>query len=511
MKKYSLLGGVGIAAVAAFLLVAWIVSDRPAEAKSDPQPQNQEATRPAQAKTKKNQIVGEVVMVSPIPDPAGADYPDCAARIVVRTSDGDRLCGGAAFQNRQITSFGRVAVGAQVRLRVRAADKVPRAEIARYRLVDETGRFDLDPWWVDRIEVLGAARPRKTADSKVEIADLAAGESAFIRYALYTNPSPMIGGVGNDFFFYGDRKFYRDDFWKEKPEDPNHVGIRDAILQFHEFLAERDIELYVALIPVASSIFPDYAVNQFFDPALHEPPNEPILAMLRDLSKSGVRSVDLTSAFLRQRWTEFEGIRYPIYRPNDTHWGPNGAKLAAAEISRVVRASTAYAQHLDLCPPETFEESSQLMEFEADIVEILSAKYPHWNVEIKPHLTPSHEVSAKGEVKGWLSSHEHPDSAIHLIGDSFVHKLYETNSGIHAHLTRELAAPVNLFYRYSSGGDVIQEWVDSTDLSKAKIVVFATAEKYACFDHLWKPLRAPAQQESSSAAAGEEGSRSTAQ
>jgi hypothetical protein len=407
----------------------------------------------------------------------------------VKTAEGDRLCTGVAFRDRKPTSFGRVAVGARVRLQVRPTDQVPRSEIARYRLADNTERYDLDPWWVDRIEVIGSKQLQVPENPKINIADQAAGESAYIRYALHTNPAPMIGGVSNEFFFYGDRRFYRDDFWKNKPEDSNSIGIRDCLLQFHEFLAERDIELYIAMIPVASSIYPDYAVNQYFDPEIHEPPNEPVLAMFRDLAESGVRSVDLTSAFLRQRWTQFEGERFPIYRPNDTHWAPVGARIAAAEIAKDVREKSSHPALFDLVPPETFGESSQLMEFEADIVEILGAKYPHWAVEIKPHLTPSHEISATGDAKRWLTAHEHPESPIHLIGDSFVHKLYSTNSGVHAHLTRELAAPVNLFYRYSSGGQVIQEWVDSTDLSKVKIVILATAEKYSCVDHFWKPLR----------------------
>lgn len=446
---------------------------------------------PAPPESHPGEIIGEVVVVSKIPDAASSPCPDCAGRIVVQTSGGERLCTGVVFQDRQPTSFGRVAVGARVRLQVRPADRVPRSEIARYRLVDDTDRFDLDPWWVDRIEVTGSGLLKAPTDPIINIAEVAAAESAYIRYALHTNPAPMIGGVSNDFFFYGDRRFYRDDFWKETPEDANSIGMRACILQFHEFLAERNIELYVAIIPVASSIYPDYALNQYFDPAIHEPPNEPVLAMLQNLGESGVRSADLTSVFLRNRWTEFEGQRYPIFRPNDTHWSPAGAKLAAAEIARTVRAGTAYPELLGLVPPETFRETSQLMEFEADIVEILGAKYPHWAVEIKPHLTPSHEVSGTGDAARWLTSHEHPESPIHLIGDSFVHKLYATNSGVHAHLTRELGAPVNLFYRYSSGGQVIQEWVDSTDLSQAKIVVFATAEKYACVDRMWEPLRVP--------------------
>ncbi|MFT5469823.1 MAG: hypothetical protein ACI8UO_004946 [Verrucomicrobiales bacterium] len=495
-----------IPAAAALALVIWFATsresavpekERPAEKlvsapaeKLVSAPAEKLVSAPAESKSKPASpspfIVGEVEFVSRIPDAASSEYPDCAGRIIVKTADGDRLCTGVVFQDRKPTSFGRVAVGARVRLQVRPTDQVSRSTIARYRLVDDTERYDLDPWWVDRIEVVGSQRLRVPETQKAKISDLAAAESAYIRYALHTTKASMIGGVGSDFFFYGDRRFYRDRFW----EEADSIGIRECLLQFHEFLAERNIELYVAMVPVSSSIYPDHAVNQFFDPAIHEPPNQPVLELFRELAGDGVQSVDLTSAFLRQRWTEFEGERYPIYRPNDTHWAPAGARIAAKEIAKVLRDKTSQQAHLDRVPPETFEETSQLMEFEADIVEILGRKFPHWAVEIKPHLTPSHEISATGEAEHWLKVHEHPESPIHMVGDSFIHKLYATNSGLHAHLTRELAAPINLHYRYGAGGQVIQEWVDSTDLSKVKIVILAIAEKYACFDHMWKPLRA---------------------
>lgn len=86
---------------------------------------------------------------------------------------------------------------------------------------------------------------------------------------------------------------------------------------------------------------------------------------------------------------------------------------------------------------------------------------------------------------------ERPEAKIHLVGDSFVQKLSPSQSGLHAHLTRELGAPVHAFYRFGTGGRILQEWIDAHDLSKPQIVIVAIAEKYACFETLWRPIREP--------------------
>lgn len=438
-----------------------------------------------------NWIVGVVELVSRIPDPASSEYANCASRILVKSQGSIRLCSGVAFADRKLTPFGQIAAGERVRLHIQPADTVARSEQTRFRVADDTDRFDLEQVWVDRVELIGAHRePQETTATAEKFAADRAIESAFIRQALCASPA-LIGGIDSDFFFYGDRRFYRDDFWKEKPESQNSAGIRDCLLEFQQLLAARGIEFYLAVIPVASSIYPDYAVNQFFDPAVHEPPNEPVRAMLRDLAAQGVRTVDLTPVLLANRWLEFEGECYPVYRPNDSHWAPAGAKIAAAEIARVIRETTAHPELLDQVPAETFREKSELMVFESDIAQIIKSKYPHWSVDVNPHQTPSLQVLADRKPGAWLASFDRPDAPIQLIGDSFVHKLADTQSGLHAHLTAELSAPLHSFHRYGSGGRVMQDWLDSTDFDAPKIVILAVAEKYACYDDLWARLRAP--------------------
>lgn len=348
-----------------------------------------------------NEFVAIVGKVSRIPDPAASEYANCAAKIIVTLESGEeRLCLAPAFQERQMQPYGRLAVGDRVRMRVRESHQIPREIISIYRVADDTNSLETE-WWVDQLENLGSrSEPTPTLVSHEDLETRYSEESVSIRSALFMDPSSLLKGQ-HDFFLYGDRHFYRDDFWKEPPEGPESAGIRDCLLQFHQFLESRNIEMYLALIPVGTSIFPDLAVNHYFDPAHHTPPNEPIREMLRDLSQHGVRSVDLTPLMLANRWSEVDGVRYPVVRPNDSHWSPLGAKLASAEIARIVRDRTQQSDCLDLVSPDSFRVDFGLMEFESDISDVLRRKYPHWNVNVEPHQTPSCQVLASGAAAPW--------------------------------------------------------------------------------------------------------------
>jgi alginate O-acetyltransferase complex protein AlgJ len=116
---------------------------------------------------------------------------------------------------------------------------------------------------------------------------------------------------------------------------PEYADPVPAIIDFHQQLRDRGIELYFVPVPVRPVIYPESVLGpepfaqRDTIPNLH-PPLQELLTTLRE---SGVQVFDVTPAFLSQREHPKRG---PVYCPSDTHWTPYGitlaAKLLAAEI-----------------------------------------------------------------------------------------------------------------------------------------------------------------------------------
>jgi alginate O-acetyltransferase complex protein AlgJ len=118
---------------------------------------------------------------------------------------------------------------------------------------------------------------------------------------------------------------------------PEYADPVPAIVDFHQQLQARGIDLYFVPVPARSTIFPEsilgpepFAEREAI-PNLH-PPLQELLTTLRE---NGVRAVDLASAFLEQREHPKRG---PAYCRSDTHWTAYGitvaAKILAAEIKK---------------------------------------------------------------------------------------------------------------------------------------------------------------------------------
>ena len=440
-------------------------------------------------------LTGVVTAVSPVPDPQTNPYPNCASTILVTLRDGNEvLITGPAFDARALLAHGRLLKGQSARFWVVPEPDAPEELKKRFHHTDAINRFDIETrYWAFHTNIVGRPLPLQTAEQESpSLEKQYLEESHLIRDALLHNPSPLFGGVSNEFFFQGLRDHYKPDFWKTPPRDPALLGVRDMLLQFHEILNERGVELYVALPPINSSVFPDMMLNTYFDPEHHDPPNQTIRDLLHDLREQGVSTVDLMPSFLAERWFEYQGKRYPVIRPNDTHWSSYGARLAATRFAQEVRSSTKYADALDQLPADTLEEKIEVIEMDSDIAEMIQRNRPHWKVTVKPHSSPAYRVRVRGKgserdettMKAMVPG-EHPGAAIQLIGDSFAQNLAPMYSGLHAHLTKELGAPIHLYFRYASGGTICRDWLATDHSSSAKIVILVLGESYTTDQRLW--------------------------
>ena len=119
----------------------------------------------------------------------------------------------------------------------------------------------------------------------------------------------------------GSPKFWADPGGPDLPGDPI-----PAILDFKQQLDKAGVDLLVVPVPAKASIYPEK----------RSPPAPPEAgAMDREFYKAlesrGIKVLDLTDTFLAARDT------VPLYCRQDSHWSPEGIRIAAMEIASRLR------------------------------------------------------------------------------------------------------------------------------------------------------------------------------
>ncbi len=441
-------------------------------------------------------VFATVVSEVEVPDPSASAYPDALVRVAVNVAEDGPAAEGAvigyAFHERRLSPMGLVRKGDRLKLTLEPWENVS-GYYQRFRQIDTAPeRFDLPQWWVSYASIVGettdagtVARERARAAAAEREQGRIGLERQIIREALRAKSSLLTGGVLNEFFFYGQRGHYLEDFWKDGRWEPG-TGPVEVIRAFDQALKERRVALKVVVVPVKSTLYPDIATNTLYAPEIHGPVNTPVGAMLECLAgEHEVDAVPLSERFLAQRWFEHGGETFPLFRPNDTHWAPAGARLAAGEIAEEIRAD--FSGTFSASPESRFSEETQLEELESDIAEMLRLKYAYHEVRVTPHETPAFRVVGEdAEAAGWLTEMEHPAARVHLIGDSFAEKLFADRSGLHAHLTRELSEPVHLMYRYGGPTDVARDWWEGfAGGPLPRVVVWVFSERWLSVPALW--------------------------
>jgi hypothetical protein len=111
-------------------------------------------------------------------------------------------------------------------------------------------------------------------------------------------------------------------------------AVRDAILEYRRQLKERGIELLVMPVPEKSAVYP----GRLTSCAGIESFRSPSEALLDDLRREGVEVIDLFELFRKfRREAAQEGMGDSLYLASDTHWTPEGARLAAETVARRIR------------------------------------------------------------------------------------------------------------------------------------------------------------------------------
>ncbi len=199
-------------------------------------------------------------------------------------------------------------------------------------------------------------------------------------------------------------------------------------------LGRDGVELVVAPVPPKAIIYPDRLA-----PALDVPIPVPRLDaalqdIYRDLQAQGVRVIDMTQAFIRDRF-HHEG---PLYCRQDSHWSGVGCVVAAEIIGAAVRDLAV----LEALPERTYGLAWFTTPIRGDLWQHL------------PQPPPREEIRARGliepEDSSFAAVQRDGDAAVAVIGDTHAlvfhagEPYHARGAGVADQLAFELRQPVAL-------------------------------------------------------------------
>ena len=206
-----------------------------------------------------------------------------------------------------------------------------------------------------------------------------------------------------------------------------------AIVAFRDRLSSRGIRLLVVPVPGKASVYPDMLTSR----ALHldRPVNRHTLAVIEALRKAGVETVDLTETFSKARSASSPKTDEPYYLAQDTHWAPQGMRLAAKTVAERLLA----LGWVEKGPPRYALQPAPVDRL-GDVLKMMQSP------QIERHSTPE-QVRSIQVVDPRTDAPYKDDTAseVLVLGDSFL-RIYESDppgsGGFIAHLAYELQLPL---------------------------------------------------------------------
>ncbi len=199
-----------------------------------------------------------------------------------------------------------------------------------------------------------------------------------------------------------------------------------AIVAFRDALEARGIHLLVIPAPGKASVYPDRLTARAERDG--RPMKTHTTRLIDALCRAGIETINLPEVFASQRDSA-------LYLVRDTHWSPEGMRLAAETTARrllelgwVERGETGYAL------------KSLSLARSGDVVDMV--QNPWIAARFEPETIECAQVAHADTGEAYADS---PDSPVLVLGDSFL-RIYERDepgsAGFIAHLARELSMPL---------------------------------------------------------------------
>ncbi|MEN6338266.1 MAG: hypothetical protein ABFE01_28760 [Phycisphaerales bacterium] len=256
-------------------------------------------------------------------------------------------------------------------------------------------------------------------ESNCRLAQIVRPWMQFARFGLLADTGDK-ALLGRDGWF-----FYRPAVQYLIEPAPSSREVLAAVLAFRDDLAERGVKLLVMPAPNKASVYPEMLAARA---ARAESVNAGTLDVLAEVKNAGVEVLDLFELYGRAKATP-GGPAY--YLAQDSHWSPEGMRLAAEAAARrlldsgwVERGAT------------RFETKSVPVRRYGDVLKMI--RVPQVEKLYEPQQINCTQVVDAESGKPYVDD---PNSPVLVLGDSFL-RIYERDEpgsgGFVAHLAREL-------------------------------------------------------------------------
>jgi SGNH hydrolase-like domain, acetyltransferase AlgX len=252
--------------------------------------------------------------------------------------------------------------------------------------------------------------------------------------------------------------------------DRDHDDPLAAIRSFRDQLHERGIRLLVVPVPDKESIYPEMLAKRAEDAGIVV--CERTRHMLDQLEQNGIEYVDLFGVFRRAKHSESGPNSTRLYLERDTHWSPEGARVAAGDVAQRVLEPGSIDQG-----DHAYLERLVVVRRYGDLIEMLRA--PQVDRAIEPESLVCRQVV---EADSGTLYRDAPESEVLILGDSFL-RIYQQDepgaAGFLAHLAREIGQPLSAIVNDGGASTLVRQALARRPglLSNKRLVIWEFAER----------------------------------
>jgi hypothetical protein len=243
-----------------------------------------------------------------------------------------------------------------------------------------------------------------------------------------------------------------------------------AIRSFRDQLQARRIRLLVVPVPNKESVYPGMLARRAEDAGVVV--GEPTRRLLDQLEQCGIEHVDLFEVFRRARQGESRSDPSRLYLAQDSHWSPEGARVAAVAVARRVLAGGTVNRGA-----HAYGERPFTVRRHGDLVQMLQV--PQIERALEPESLACRQVVQSDVGTPYRDA---PESRILILGDSFL-RIYEQDepgaAGFIAHVARELGQPLTAIVNDGGASTLVRQELARrpTLLMNKRLVIWEFAER----------------------------------
>ena len=250
----------------------------------------------------------------------------------------------------------------------------------------------------------------------------------------------------------------------------SQADVISAIISFRNQLAQRGIRLLVVPVPNKASIYLEMLT--FRADRVEQPVNPKTIEIISELRESGVEIVDLFRLFAEAREGLSPGDKTRYYLSQDSHWSPEGLRLAAQAVARRI---------LDLGWAEKgkvkYSLDPTIVRRRGDVLKMMRASRIE-NMFEPERLNCTRVVNA---ATGRLYEDD-PNSEVLVMGDSFL-RIYSGDEpgsgGFIEHLAFELGFPLTSIVNDGGASTLVRQELSRKPalLRNKKLVIWEFIER----------------------------------